>query len=77
MNILIRESSTTYHYQKYENHSRMIKIKNNMLVESHLSFNNNLPSARQVTSSEVKLILKSFNTKKSSATDKIPTKLAR
>ena len=76
MNILIRESSTTYHYQKYENHSRMIKIKNNMLVESHLSFNNNLPSARQVTSSEVNLILKSFNTKKASGTDKIPTKLA-
>ena len=54
----------------------MIKIKNNMLVESHLSFNNNLPSARQVTSSEVNLILKSFNTKKASGTDKIPTKLA-
>ena len=53
----------------------MIKTKNIMLVKSHLSFNNNLPSTRPVTSNEVNLTLKSFDTKKVFDTDKMPTKL--
>ena len=63
--------------KKYENHSSIIKIKNYMSVKSHLSSNNTLASARQVTSNEVNLILKSLNTKKASGTDKIPTKLVK
>ena len=50
--------------KKYGNHSSIIKIKNSMSVKSHLSFNNALPSARQVSFNEVNLILKSLNTKK-------------
>ena len=63
--------------KKYENHSSIIKIKNFMSVKSHLNSNNSLASARQVTSNEVNLILKSLNTKKASGTDKIPTKLVK
>ena len=63
--------------KKYENHSIIIKIKNNMSVKSHLSSNNTLSSARQVTTNEVNLILKSVNTKKVSGTDKISTKLVK
>ena len=63
--------------KKYENHSSIIKIKNNMSVKSHLSSNKTLASARQVTFNEVNLILKSLNTKKTSGTDKIPTKLVK
>ena len=48
-----------------------------MSVKTHLNSNNTLASTRQVTSKEVNLILKSFNTKKTSGTDKIPTKLAK
>ena len=48
-----------------------------MSVKSHLSSNNTLASARQVTSNEVNLNLKSLNTKKASGTDKIPTKLVK
>ena len=62
--------------KKYENHLS-IKIKNNMSVKSHLSSSNTLASARQVTSNEVNLMLKSLNTKKASGTDKIPTKLVK
>ena len=51
--------------KKYENHSSIIKIKNYVSVKSHLSSNNTLASARQVT------------TKKASGTDKIPTKLVK
>ena len=54
-----------------------MKIKNNMSVKSHFSSNNTLASARQVTSAEVNLILKSLNTKKTSGTDKIRTKLVK
>ena len=61
----------------YGNHSSPIKIKNYMSVKSHLSSNNTLASARQVTSNEVNLILKSLNTKKASSKDKIPTKLVK
>ena len=50
--------------KKYENHSSIIKIRNNMSVKSHSSSNNTLPSAMQVTSNEVNLILKSLNTKR-------------
>ena len=46
-------------------------------MKSHLSSNNILASARQVTSDEVNLILKSLNTKKASGTDKILTKLVK
>ena len=46
-----------------------------MSVKSHLSSNSTLASARQVTSNEVNLILKSLNTKKASGTDKILAKL--
>ena len=63
--------------KKYENHSNIIKIKNFMSVKSHLNSNNSLASARQVTSNEVNLILKSLNTKKASGTDKILTKLVK
>ena len=63
--------------KKYKNCSSMIKIKNKMSVQSHLSLNNALPSARQVTVNEVDLILKSLYTKKASGTDKIPTKLVK
>ena len=63
--------------KKYENHSRVIKIKSNTSVKSHLSSINTLASARQVTSSEVNLILKSLNIKKAFGTDKIPTKLVK
>ena len=63
--------------KKYENHSSMIKIKNNMSVKSQLSSNNTLASARQVTSNEVQFLLKSLNTKMASGTDKIPTKLVK
>ena len=63
--------------KKYENRSSIIKIKNFMSVKSHLSSSNTLASARQVTSSEVNLILKSLNTKKASGTDKIPIKLVK
>ena len=62
---------------KYENHSNIIKIKNFMSVKSQLNSNNSLASARQVTSNEVNLILKSFNTKKASDADKMPTKLVK
>ena len=48
-----------------------------MSVKSQLSSNNTVASARQVTSNEVNLILKSLNTKKASGTDKIPTKLVK
>ena len=48
-----------------------------MSVKSHLSSNNTLASARQVTFNEVNLTLKSLNTKKASGTDKIPTKLVK
>ena len=48
-----------------------------MSVKSHLSSNNTLASARQVTSNEVNLILKFLNTNKASGTDKIPTKLVK
>ena len=48
-----------------------------MPVKSHLSSKNTLGSARQFTSNEIKLILKSVNTKKTSSTDKIPTKLLK
>ena len=51
-----------------------MEIKNNMSVKIHLSSNNTLASARQVTFNEVNLILKSLNTKKVSGTDKIPEK---
>ena len=61
----------------YENHSSIIRIKNNISVKSHLSSNNILASARQVTSNEVNLILKSLNTKKASGTDKILTKFVK
>ena len=63
--------------KKYKNHSSIIKIKNFMSVKSHLNSNNSLASARQVTSNEVNLILKSLNTKKASGTGKIPTKLVK
>ena len=48
-----------------------------MSVKSQLSSrsNNTLASTKQVTSSEVNLILKSLNSKKASGTDKIPTTL--
>ena len=46
-----------------------------MSAKSHLSSNNTVASAMQITSNEVNLILKSLNTKKTSSTDKIPTKL--
>ena len=42
-----------------------------------MSSNNTLASARQITSNEVNLILKSLNTKKASGTDKILTKLVK
>ena len=48
-----------------------------MSVKSHSSSNNTLASARQVTSNEVNLILKSLNTKKASGTDKILKKLVK
>ena len=63
--------------KKYENHSNIVKIKNNMSVKSHLSVSNTLASARQVASNEINLILKSFNTKEASGTNKIPTKLVK
>ena len=51
----------------------------NMSVKSQLSSrsNNTLASTKQVTSSEVNLILKSLNSKKASGTDKIPTTLVK
>ena len=52
----------------------IIKIKNNMPAKSYLS---SLPSARQIISIEVNLILKYLKTKKASGTDKIPPKLAK
>ena len=55
----------------------IIKVKNFLSVKSHLNSNNSSASARQVTSNEVNLILKSLNTKKASGTDKIPTKLVK
>ena len=63
--------------KKYENHSSIIKIKNDMSVKSHLSSNNTLASERPFTSNIVNLILKSVKTKKASGTDKIPTKLVK
>ena len=48
-----------------------------MSVKSHLSSNNTLASARQVTPSEVNLILKSLNIKKAFGADKTPTKLVK
>ena len=48
-----------------------------MSVKNHLSSNNTLASARQVTSNEINLILKYLNTKKASGTDKMPTKLVK
>ena len=48
-----------------------------MFVKSHLSVSNTLASARQVASNEINLILKSFNTKEASGTNKIPTKLVK
>ena len=63
--------------KKYENYCSIIEIKNYMSVKSRLSSNNTLASARQVTSNEVNLILKSLNTKIASGTDKIPTKLVK
>ena len=48
-----------------------------MPVKSQSSLNNNLPLARLVTSKEVNLTLKSFNTKKAPGTDRIPTKLVK
>ena len=50
--------------KKYENHFSISKIKNNLSVKSHLSSTNTLPSARQVTSNEVNLTLKSLHQKK-------------
>ena len=61
--------------KKYENHSSIIKIKNYMSVKSHLSSSNTLASARQVTSNEVNLILKSFCTNKAPGTVKYKQKL--
>ena len=49
--------------KKYEIHSSIIKITNNVSVKSHLSSNNTLASARQVTSNEVNLII-NFSTLK-------------
>ena len=49
--------------KKYENHFSISKIKNNLSVKSHLSSTNTLPSARQVTSNEVNLTLKSLHQK--------------
>ena len=40
-------------------------------MKNHLSFNNTLPSARQVTFNKVNLTLKSVNTEKVSGADKI------
>ena len=57
--------------KKYENHSSIIKIQHNTSVKSHLSSNNILASAKQVSSN---LTLKSLNTNKATVTDKIPTK---
>ena len=59
----------------YENHSSIIKIQHNMSVKSHLSSNNTLASAKQVSSNEINLTLKSLNTNKATVTDKIPTKI--
>ena len=42
-----------------------------------MNSSNSLASARQVTSNEANLILKSLNTKKASGTDKILTKLVK
>ena len=61
--------------KKYENHSSIIKIQHNMSVKSHLSSNNTLASAKQVSSNEINLTLKSLNTNKTTVTDKIPTKI--
>ena len=55
----------------------LMKIKNDMSVKSYFSSNNTLASARQVTSDEVNLILKSLNTKKASGADKMRTKLVK
>ena len=44
--------------KQHENHSSIIRIKNDMSVKSYLSSNNTLASAKQVTSSEANLILK-------------------
>ena len=46
-------------------------------MKSHFISNNTFSSAKQVTSDEVNLILKSLNTKKASVTDKKPTKLVK
>ena len=46
-------------------------------MQSHLSSNNTSPIARQVAANELNLILKSLNTKKTSAVDKIPIKLVK
>ena len=46
-----------------------------MSVKSHLSSNNTLASAGQVTSNEVNLISESLNIKKASDMDKILAKL--
>ena len=48
-----------------------------MSVKIHSSSNNTLASARQVTSNEENLILKSLNTKKASGTDKILKKTCK
>ena len=48
-----------------------------MSAKSHLSCNNTLVSAKQVTFNEVNLVLKSFDIKKTSRTDKMPPKLVK
>ena len=58
--------------KKYENHFSIT-----MSVKSHLKSDNTLTSTGRVTSNEVNLILKSLNTKKTSGTDKIATKLVK
>ena len=55
----------------------LAQLKLKIIREKSLSSNNSLASARQVTSNEVNLILKSLNTKKESGTDKILTKLVK
>ena len=61
-------------YNSIKMYKSIIKIKNNMPAKSYLS---SLPSARQIISIEVNLILKYLKTKKASGTDKIPPKLAK
>ena len=50
--------------RNYENHSSIMKIKNNMSVKSHLSSDSFLTTSRQVNSNELNLILKSLSTKR-------------